>query len=45
MVEDWYKMKDLGIITNDKKDEYVELQWYQCKNIGKIEWKVKRYLV
>jgi hypothetical protein len=43
-VKDWYKVKGNGYITNDSKTRKAELHWYQCKDIGKVEWKVKRYL-
>ena len=41
--KDWYKVRGTGIITNGQGEEKVELHWYQCKNIGKVEFKVKRY--
>jgi len=42
--ESWSKVKGIGYITDDDTTRYAELHWYQAKNIGKVEWKVKHYL-
>lgn len=41
--KDWQKMKGIAIIDigNGKK---AEVHWYQCNDIGKIEFKIKRWL-
>jgi hypothetical protein len=41
---DWSKVKGNGTIASDYLERQVEVHWYQCKDIGKIEWKVKKYL-
>jgi hypothetical protein len=41
--KDWYKVRGTGIVTDNDIERMVELHWYQCKNIGKVEFKVKRY--
>ena len=40
--KDWLKVRGTAVITNGI-DTYVncEIHWYQCENIGKIEFKVK----
>ena len=40
--QDWYKCRGTAIITNGT-ETFVncEIHWYQCENIGKIEFKVK----
>lgn len=40
--QDWYKCRGTAIVTNGK-ETFVncELHWYQCENIGKVEFKVK----
>lgn len=41
-VEDWYKVRGNATVTNGAVT-YVncEIHWYQCKDIGKVEFKVK----
>ena len=39
--QDWYKCRGTAIITDGKKEEIKEIHWYQCKNIGKVEFKTK----
>lgn len=42
--EDWYKCRGTADITNGEKTfKNCEVHWYQCKNIGKIDFKVKRW--
>ena len=40
--QDWYKCRGTAIITNGT-ETFVncEIHWYQCVNIGKVEFKVK----
>ncbi|MDE5898007.1 MAG: phage head morphogenesis protein [Treponemataceae bacterium] len=42
--KDWYKVRGTAILYNgDTKQEMkAEVHWYQCKNIGKVEFKFKR---
>jgi len=39
--QDWYKCRGTAIITDGIKEELTEIHWYQCVNIGKIEFKEK----
>lgn len=41
-VKDWFKVRRTATVTNDI-DTYsnCEIHWYQCENVGKIEFKVK----
>ena len=41
--QDWYKCRGTAIITNGKEEEVKEIHWYQCKDIGKIEFKTKEW--
>jgi len=41
--KDWYKMRGTAIITDNSIERMCELHWYQCKNIGKVKFKVSRY--
>lgn len=41
-VQDWYKCRGTAIITNNVETFInCEIHWYQCENIGKIEFKLK----
>lgn len=40
---DWKKMRGTAQIVGGAKKRG-EVHWYQCENIGKVEWKLKRYL-
>ena len=42
--QDWYKCRGTAIITNGA-ETFVncEIHWYQCENIGKVEFKVKTW--
>ena len=43
-IEDWYKCRGTAEITNGEKTyRDCEVHWYQCENIGKIEFKVKKW--
>lgn len=39
--EDWYKVRGTAIVTDGKEEKIKEIHWYQCENIGKVEYKVK----
>ncbi|MBQ7454759.1 MAG: hypothetical protein IJS69_06905 [Selenomonadaceae bacterium] len=39
--KDWLKCRGTAIITNGIKEKLTEFHWYQCENIGKIEFKYK----
>ena len=39
--QDWYKCRGTAIITDGTKEEVAEIHWYQCENIGKVEFKEK----
>ena len=43
-VEDWYKVRGTAVVT-DGVDTYKdsEIHWYQCENIGKVDFKVKKW--
>lgn len=40
---DWQKAKGI-VIIDIGKGKKAEVHWYQCKDIGKVEWKIKRWL-
>ena len=39
--QDWYKCRGTAIITNGIEEKITEIHWYQCENIGKVEFKEK----
>lgn len=39
--DDWLKVRGTALITDGTNEEVIELHWYQCKNIGKVEYKQK----
>ncbi|MBR2216404.1 MAG: hypothetical protein IJ849_11720 [Selenomonadaceae bacterium] len=40
--QDWYKCRGTAEIVNGAKTyKNCEIHWYQCENIGKIEFKIK----
>lgn len=40
--QDWYKCRGTAVITNGTETfANCEIHWYQCVNIGKIDFKVK----
>lgn len=39
--QDWYKCRGTAIITDGIKEEITEIHWYQCKDVGKVEFKEK----
>ncbi len=40
---DWYKVRGTAVITDGKIEKIKEIHWYQCENIGKVEYKVKTW--
>ena len=43
LASDWQKVKGVAIIDT-QGGRKAEIHWYQCKDIGKVEFKVKRWL-
>lgn len=41
--QDWYKCRGTAIITDGTKEIVKEIHWYQCENIGKVEFKFKTW--
>ena len=39
--QDWYKCRGTAVITNGIEEKITEIHWYQCANVGKIEFKEK----
>lgn len=42
---DWYKMRGTAVITNGIVEKKAEVHWYQGVNIGKVEFKIKKFLI
>ena len=42
--KDWYKVRGTATLfnTRTKSEMKAEIHWYQCKDIGKVEFKLKR---
>ena len=40
-MKDWYKVRGTAVITNGTAERVEEIHWYQCENIGKVEFKLK----
>ncbi len=41
--ENWYKVRGTAVVTNGKEERIEEIHWYQCENIGKVEYKLKEW--
>ena len=41
--QDWYKCRGTAIITDGTEEQIKEIHWYQCANIGKVEFKTKEW--
>lgn len=41
--QDWYKCRGTAVLTNGTEEKIKEIHWYQCENIGKVEFKEKRW--
>lgn len=41
--EDWIKVRGDAVVTDGTTDIKAEVHWYQCENVGKIEFKIKKY--
>ena len=39
--KDWYKVRGTAVISNGVTERIEEIHWYQCENIGKVEYKLK----
>lgn len=40
-IGDWCKMRGTATVTDGDHEFKAEVHWYECPNIGKIEFKVK----
>ena len=41
---DWIKARGTAILTDGITSRKAEIHWYQCENIGKVEFKRKRWI-
>lgn len=41
--EVWYKVRGTAVVSNGVEEQIKEIHWYQCENIGKVEFKVKEW--
>ena len=41
--DDWHKVRGTALITNGYEEKFEEVHWYQCANIGKVEFKQKNW--
>ena len=39
--QDWYKVRGTAVVTDGVDEKIEEIHWYQCENIGKVEYKLK----
>ena len=39
--KDWFKVRGTAVITDGINESVEELHWYQCKDMGKVEYKIK----
>lgn len=44
--KDWYKVRGTAVLFDlvTKEEIKAEIHWYQCKDIGKVEFKFKRFV-
>ena len=42
-VEDWYKVRGAALVTDGKEEQIKEVHWYQCENVGKVDFKLKEW--
>ncbi|MDQ8734252.1 hypothetical protein [Paenibacillus sp. LHD-38] len=42
-IEDWKKVRGTVIVEKGSKRKKAEIHWYQCKNVGKVEFKIKKW--
>jgi len=42
-INDWYKVRGTAILTNGIDEQVQEIHWYQCENIGKVDFKIKKW--
>lgn len=38
---DWFKVRGTAVVTDGVNESIEEIHWYQCKDIGKVEYKQK----
>lgn len=43
-VKDWQHVKDVAELNTDDGSRKAEIHWSQCKNIGKYEFFIKKWL-
>ena len=41
--EDWIKARGTAIVTDGTRTRKADIHWYQCADVGKVEFKAKRY--
>ena len=41
--KDWHKVRGTALITDGVTEQFKEIHWYQCENIGKVDFKLKRW--
>lgn len=41
---DWTKEAGITVVTHGESKYVAEIHWYQGKGIGKVEFKIKRYI-
>lgn len=39
--KNWYKVRGTALVTDGITEFFGEIHWYQCENIGKVEYKLK----
>ena len=42
-IEDWNKVRGTALITNGVEERIKEIHWYQCENVGRVEFKEKNW--
>lgn len=38
---DWYKVRGTAVVTDGVVERIEEIHWYQCENIGKVDFKMR----
>lgn len=41
--KDWYKVRGTALVTDGIAEQFKEIHWYQCENIGKVDFKLKEW--
>ena len=39
--EDWHKVRGTAVVSNGVEEKIEEIHWYQCENVGNVEYKIK----